>query len=252
MKVNEESSGTFRLLLLALVVFFVYLPAMRAGFVFDDAFLILQNNNLSGDLWTLLTSHLWAGDPDDINGKSFYRPLFSLSIYFDYRVFGPNAAWWFHLHSLAWHLLSVCLLFILLRRMFGSKGALLGACVFAMHPVQTETVVWISARNDSMAASFCLLAMLQLSGEKQNKSSVFIGLLASLFAILSKENAILLPVWIYFICSGNKYFGSVVSFIGISIGLFIRQLFVLSTSSPVTEHYQQFLYKLPLVLIEQL
>ena len=109
MKVNEGNRDTLSLLLLTIVVFFVYLSAMRAGFVFDDWFLILQNDYLSGDIWTLLTSHLWAGDPEDINGKSFYRPLFSLSIYFDYNVFGPDSVWWFHLHSFAWHLLSICL-----------------------------------------------------------------------------------------------------------------------------------------------
>ena len=104
---TETNGYSIRFVLLSIVVFLVYLPALRSGFVFDDVHLILQNKEyLSADVWSILTADLWAVDPDDATGKSFYRPLFSLSIFVDYNLFGPDEAWWFHFHSLMWHILA--------------------------------------------------------------------------------------------------------------------------------------------------
>ena len=140
-------------LLLCVVVFLVYLPTVSLQFALDDIFLIEKNPYIYEDPWALLVGDLWLGD-ESVSQSSFFRPLFILSILFDTWLGGST--WIFHVHNIIWHIASSMMFYLLLRRWLTEGQSLMGLGIFAFHPLQSETVIWISARNDSMAAFFVL------------------------------------------------------------------------------------------------
>ncbi len=181
---------------LLLVTAGIYVQGLwTAGFVWDDLPLIVMNDSL-GHLETLpalFTEDLWAASGAGRVDSGYYRPLVLLSFSLDKALFG-GAALGYHLHSIAWHLLAVGLLFFLLRDIAGEAGALAGATVFSLHPVQSECVAWISARNDLMATSLGLFALVVLHQSGRSRVRFWLGVLLALGAVLSKESAILLPL----------------------------------------------------------
>lgn len=164
-----------------------YLPALGAGFVWDDARLILDNSRWgeAGAPLSLFLGGLWDGVPGEAVNPSYYRPILLLSLWFDRQLGG--AAWVGHAQSWLWHLLNVGLLVRALRaRGLGTAGVVAGGLFFALHPVQVEAVAFQSARNDLLVTSGLLVGIL-LEGRA-------LALFAFLFAALSKESALLAPL----------------------------------------------------------
>jgi len=190
-----RSSWVHGLLLLAVTVA-AYSGVTQAGFVFDDHALVLYNEALHdiGRAWSFFGQDLWAtADGGDASG--YYRPLMALSLAVDWSLAGDSPVL-YHLHSLAWHLLGVWCLHRLLVGLTGPLPALMGAAIFALHPVQSEAVVWIAARNDLMGAALLLGAVVLLRPLAQPPWRLALGALLALGAVLSKENTLLLPVFL--------------------------------------------------------
>lgn len=173
-----------------------YVGVLQAGFVWDDHALVL-GNSLTASLAHLpqyFTSDLWAGTATAIgDGSGYWRPLMLLSLALDRAFFGlaaPPA----HLHSLAWHLLAVLALHRLLLGLVRPLPALVGAAVFALHPLQSEAVVWVAARNDTMAAALVLASLAVLRPAEAGGRRLLGGALLAGGAVLSKESALLVPV----------------------------------------------------------
>lgn len=149
-------------LLVLLVCGAVFSPVLSAGFLSrDDGVHLRQAAQLS----TLTRADLLAAfqtysRPSESAG--LYQPLTLLSLALDARLTtDPNApAFQFHLTSLALHLINVGLVFLLIRRLSGSLawGAVL-SLLFGLHPIQTETVAWISQRGMLLGTFFALLAL---------------------------------------------------------------------------------------------
>ena len=183
--------------LLSLVLLASYGPLVQAPYVWDDIPLVL-NNTLTGD-WANLPRFfqidLWqsAGDKDVESG--YYRPLVLVSFAVDRSLFGDWAGG-AHLHSLAWHFAAIAMLWLLLRRWVSELAASLGAAIFALHPMQSEAVSWIAARNDLMVTAFGLAALLLLGVRKPMLASLVGGGLLLLCALLSKESGVLIPVFL--------------------------------------------------------
>ncbi|HWP41045.1 MAG TPA: hypothetical protein VNL70_08965, partial [Tepidisphaeraceae bacterium] len=110
----------------------------------------------------------------------------------------------YHAANLAVHLTCVAMVYRILRRLVDRTSvwpATLGACVFAVHPLQVETVAWVSAFRDLLATLLCLLAIWVFlddtsSGNKQQpqplrRSATLMMLM--LLAVLSKPTAAVLP-----------------------------------------------------------
>lgn len=173
-------------LLLALTAA-AYAGALGAGLLWDDQTLILENARLAdpSTLGALLTGDLWAPA-----SSGYYRPVLLATFFVDRQLFGLSPLGW-HAHSLLWHLVAVALLHRLLVRLLGAGlPTLAGAALFALHPAQSEAVVWLSARNDLLAAAFSLGALACLSGPGR----VVLGAALWAAALLSKESAILVPM----------------------------------------------------------
>lgn len=172
-----------------------YAGVVQAGFVWDDGAMVLANS-LTADLgsWPrFFTSDLWEGTRTHIgDGSGYYRPLMLLSLALDRALFGlePGPA---HLHNLAWHLVAVLGLHRLLLRWLPLVPSTVGAAIFALHPLQSEAVVWVSARNDLMAAALVLWALVALHPPRPGPARLLGGGVLALAAVLSKESALLAP-----------------------------------------------------------
>lgn len=113
----------------------------------------------------------------------------------------------FHLFNLLLHVLSVAMCFGLLRALVADDvAAALGAAVFGLHPLQVESVAWVSGMKDVLSGCFCFLAMWQYvvlarwdghgpDGSARMRSLRWaIGTLAFALALLSKPSAVVVPV----------------------------------------------------------
>lgn len=166
-------------------------PALVNEFVtFDDSVLITRNAAVQrftlSAVWHFFTSY----DPE------LYVPLTMLSLQLTHALFGLQP-WAFHLGNLLLHMLSCAMVFFVVERLTGSKTrSLFVAMVFAVHPLNTEAVLWAAARKDVLAAAFCLISFwaylrLQETGEKK-----FFVLSLGVFTLglLSKVSIVTLPV----------------------------------------------------------
>ncbi len=109
----------------------------------------------------------------------------------------------FHLGNLALHVACVLLVFTILRRLFRHDGAACaGALLFGLHPVQVESVAWISETRGLLCAVFSLLAIWQFDlwsagTSKSGKSTALcygLATAAFILALLSKPAAVALPL----------------------------------------------------------
>ena len=182
--------------LLLLLTVLVFAPALAGDFCWDDRALILGNavtDDLWGNLGTFFTADLWQTLELAGTDSGYYRPLMLVSLAVDRSIAGLSPVW-AHAHSLAWHVGAVAALWWVLRKLCEPLPALLGALIFALHPLQIETVALIAARNDAMAAAMGLAA-LGLVLDKDAKPAALLGAgLLTWAAMLSKESAVLLPL----------------------------------------------------------
>ena len=182
-------------MLVMLMTIIVFLQALWFGFVWDDNLLILENP-LTGDLTNIprfFSMDLWAATPTD-HDAPYYRPIVLVDFTLD-RVFFGLSPFVHHLHSLLWHLAAVWLSGGLLGRLIADERAVAaGMALFAIHPVQVESVVFISARNDPMAAAFMLGALLLLARDDLTSKHLLGGGMCMLAAALCKESVLLAPL----------------------------------------------------------
>jgi tetratricopeptide (TPR) repeat protein len=147
----------FALLLLALLTAAVYWPMHRYEFVnYDDPDYVTDNTIIQRGLskdglaWAFGTLHGRA---------TYWFPLTWITHMLDCQLFGLNAGA-HHLSNLLWHLVNVLLLFVVLRRMTGQFWpSALATALFALHPLQVETVAWITERKNLVSTFFFMLTL---------------------------------------------------------------------------------------------
>jgi protein O-mannosyl-transferase len=137
------------MLLLAVLAVAAFIGTLHAGFIWDDdAF--LTDNPLIRSADGL--RRFWASsDPVD------YWPVTSSMLWAEWRLWGPHAAG-FHAVNILLHAVECVLLWRVLARL-GVPGAFLAAALFAVHPVNVDTVAWITQRKNLMAMLFFLLSV---------------------------------------------------------------------------------------------
>lgn len=182
-------------LLLFAAVFFVYFGVLGYSFVWDDISLVVQNNLIRSfrNISLFFTSDLHATGG---NSANFYRPLQLVSFALDYFFFSLNATA-FHFTNVFIHCLNVVCLCFLFTLLGGKKQfAFMSAFLFGIFPVNTEAVTYISGRADLLVSFFMLLSFVgALFYFNKNKISFLcLSLFAFACALLSKENALILPV----------------------------------------------------------
>jgi Tfp pilus assembly protein PilF len=188
--------------ILAAAASIVYIPTLHYQLTYyDDTVLIEQINQfINGNhaVKEIFTSGVFGLSPG--SEDLYYRPLLTLSFYFDALISG-NSLIGFHLTNILIHLASVLLFYVLLNKLKFNPGvSFFVAFFFAVHPALAQAVAWIPGRNDSLLALFSLASILFFIRyiENRNYRSLALHLLMFLCALLTKETAILLPV-LYFL-----------------------------------------------------
>jgi tetratricopeptide (TPR) repeat protein len=143
-------------ILLALGTLVLYAPALRNGFVnFDDPDYVTRNAHvLEGVTWANLR---WAFGTD--NPAANWHPLTWISHMLDVQFYGINPTG-HHLSNVLLQTLNVIILFLLLQRATGRllRSAAVAA-LFAIHPLNVESVAWITERKAVLSMFFLLLTL---------------------------------------------------------------------------------------------
>jgi tetratricopeptide (TPR) repeat protein len=178
-------------LLLALVTLAVYRPIVHNAFInVDDNGYITENNGVHAGL--SLATLKWALTTFDCEN---WHPVTWLSHVVDWQLFGKNAAG-HHYMSVLIHALNAILLFLLLQRATGfTWRSLIVAALFAVHPVNVESVAWASERKNVLSMTFFLLALIAYSWYAERPSVRRYGSVAALFALalMAKPQVITFP-----------------------------------------------------------
>ncbi len=176
-------------LLLSVIVGVVYLNTLGNGFVFDDAHLIGLDRAVS-DPWRLFPKVArgtwWLG----------YRPLRTASYALDYALFGRDPLG-FHLSNLIYHTLSGLFAYLIAARLLRQHlPALFVAILFLVHPVQTDSITYLSGRRDVLFGLFYLLGFFAFLRYRDTRLRRHLGLavLAYLLSLSAKEMAVTLPL----------------------------------------------------------
>jgi tetratricopeptide (TPR) repeat protein len=191
--------------ILLAVVFVSYTPALRNGFVWDDTALILRDPLIRS--WRLVPESFNHFLFIDATASDFYRPLQRLSYTLDYALAGFQPAL-YHATSLLWHgVAAIALLFFAeefltrfgIARRKSRLIALIAAFVWAIHPVQSAAVAYISGRADPLAASFGFLGLFFLlraeQARRDRKLLLFlVSGVALLLSAFSKEAGLIFLV----------------------------------------------------------
>ncbi len=219
--------------------FVAYWPAMRNSFVWDDTALILRDPLIRS--WRLAPEAFREFLFLDATASKFYRPLQRLTFTADYALWGiaraedaptakktgapdtgdsadiaaiqraPQPGW--HFTSVLMHALAALALFRLLRIWLGENGGpctLAGALTWALHPLHTSAVTYVSGRADSLAAIFIFLGLSLVAkahakgayvpGDRPAARALILATLCALCALLSKESGgALLMLWLVWI-----------------------------------------------------
>jgi hypothetical protein len=178
---------------LVLITFWAHAPSLQNHFIWDDDDYVVDNQHLRtaaglGRIWT------------DVRATQQYYPLVHTTFWAEYQLWGL-APFHFHFFNLLLHALAAVLLWRCLLRL-ELPGAFVAACVFALHPVQVESVAWVTERKNVLCGAFyfgaalCLLPVL-LPGDGAERPAraglrYAAGLVLFLFAMLSKTVACVL------------------------------------------------------------
>src|SRR5579864_7915276 len=140
-------------LLLFVATLALYYPALQSGFVsYDDSDYVTANFQVRQGLNQ--HSVAWAFHS---TAEANWHPLTWLSHMVDVQLFGLRPAG-HHAQSIVWHAFNVVVLFLLLARATGSVGrSAMVAALFAVHPLNVESVAWIAERKTVVSAFFLLL-----------------------------------------------------------------------------------------------
>jgi tetratricopeptide (TPR) repeat protein len=182
-------------LVLAAVTIFAHRPAWNGGFLWDDDVYITHNELLTapdglGRIWFSLDS------------PSQYFPLVYTTFRIEHALWGLDPTG-YHWVNLVLHIGNALLVWLVLARL-KVPGAWLAGAIFALHPVQMESVAWITERKNVLMGFFFLLTLLAwiafVDGRTKRPWLFYVlALILYLLALSAKTTACTLPVGLFLI-----------------------------------------------------
>src|SRR2546423_3706182 len=184
----------FALMLIAVTIF-AYRPAWNGGFIWDDDAYIINNE--------LLTApdglrRIWLS----LDSPSQYFPLVYSTFRIEHALWGLNPTG-YHWVNLLLHVANALLVWWVLARL-NVPGAWLAGAIFALHPVQVESVAWITERKNVLMGFFFLLTLLAWIAfvderTKQSWRCYGLALILYLLTLSAKTTACTLPAALFLI-----------------------------------------------------
>jgi tetratricopeptide (TPR) repeat protein len=201
---NRENNGMDKrntiiaVVILFLISFGVYANTLSNGFVYDDQNQVVENTWIRnpGSIPEIFSSEVWGFTPRE--RSNYYRPIMHLIFMAEYGIFGLSPAG-FHLGNIVLNAGVVIMVFFVALAFFPGRVllSLLMSLIFALHPIHTEAVAWVSGVTELSYALFVLLALYFYIKADGRKGWQYILSVASfVLALLSKEQAISLLVFI--------------------------------------------------------
>ncbi len=189
----KEQGAPFILLLFA--AFAVFGLSMNHDFLlnWDDPAYVTKNESIKAITWPNIKtafSTFYVGN---------YAPLHIISYMFDFSVWGGRPAGFIFSNILCHWANSVLVYLLLCRFSLGRIAALAAALLFLVHPVQVESVVWISQRKNVLSMFFYLVSLTMYIRYKElpdkgGRATYVISLVAFLAALLTKSVVVILPL----------------------------------------------------------
>jgi len=175
--------------------FAVYADTLGHSFLsnWDDSLYVVENEAIRGITWGNLKdafTRFYIGN---------YAPIHIISYMLDYEAWGLNPRG-FILSNVVMHAANGLLFYALLMRLHRNKAlAFLAAFIFLFHPVQVESVAWISERKNLLAMFFCLASFhchisYRTMPEPRRMRFYVCSVVAFVLAVLSKSVSVILPL----------------------------------------------------------
>ncbi len=203
-------TGVFPFLLLAAATGAIYANSLHNEFLFDDLKLIREERAGFGEgaFWQLRAL---------LSTGRAYRPIRTASYAFDYAISGLDP-WGYHLSNITYHALSACFVFLIAQHLLRDRRiALFTALLFAVHPIQTDAVTYISGRRDVLSGLFVIAGFYAFLRFRESNRAGYLLLALALcpIAFFTKESGIVLPFLIvaYDLVCGTR----------VSVSVFSRQ-----------------------------
>ena len=180
---------------LAAVTIFAYRPAWHGGFLWDDDDYIINNQLLTApDGW----QRIWFS----LDSPSQYFPLTYSTFRIEHALWGLNTTG-YHWVNLLLHVGNALLVWAVLTRL-RILGSWLASAIFALHPVQVESVAWITERKNVLMGFFFLLTLLAWVAfvDERTRRPWIVYCLALIFCVLAlsaKATACTLPAALFLI-----------------------------------------------------
>src|SRR6267143_6874478 len=180
---------------LAAVTILAYRPAWHGGFLWDDDDYIINNELLTAP-------HGWQRIWFSLDSPSQYFPLTYSTFRIEHALWGLNTTG-YHWVNLLLHVGNALLVWAVLARL-GVPGAWLAAAIFALHPVQVESVAWITERKNVLTGFFFLLtlvAWIAFVDKRTRRQWIFysLALIFYVLALSAKATACTLPAALFLI-----------------------------------------------------
>ncbi len=174
-----------------------YWPILSAGYIWDDDNYVTNNPTLNS--WQGLKD-IWLKP----GAVPQYYPLVHTTYWLEYRLWGHNPLG-FHIVNIILHILNVIVLWRILKKLH-LPWAILTCILFAIHPINVESVAWITERKNVLSGLLYLIALnlyidylrpIKSDYKRNNRSSIYLLVFAFyLGALLSKTIACSLPMLI--------------------------------------------------------
>jgi dolichyl-phosphate-mannose--protein O-mannosyl transferase len=181
-----------------------YINSLGAYFIWDDYSLIVTDPAVRN--WNInnLLSPAHKDDSSNLfKTPLYFRALQILSYALDFKIWRLNP-FGYHLTNLILHILSALLLFLLLLFLFKDRTvAFLGAALFAINPIFTSSVTYISGRADILTLLFInAMLLFFIKGIKENRLNLLYhtaSLLCFICVLLSKEAGLIGLIFLFMI-----------------------------------------------------
>jgi len=196
--------------LLVSASFIAYSRSFSVPLIFDDIPMIAENPSIR-KFWPI-----WDAMKTHHETAAAGRPLVNLTFALNYAISGFQLQG-YHLINLLFHCASLCLLYIILSKSFPTRNpqringmALLITLIFALHPLQSEAVIYLSQRTELMVGFFYLATLFcfirSLEHPEKTKLWASLAVIASACGMASKEVMVLCPILI--LLYDRAYYGS--------------------------------------------